>query len=444
MQWIKNKVENRTYTVEDGRYYWREKVFLHLLLFVLIAGAVVVPIGIAMSFKVKLYSIAILDTFAYLFFLLMFFMTRIHVRIRLYSLLALLLVVAIVLILFIGPYGAGTLYLTGFPIFVALLLGYREAYVALAIQILVIVLIYLGLEFKWFGNLGVNLYDAQGWVASAVNMVVVAGIGALPSAFIVRRLDLLSREQKNMTATLKEQNKDLKLAKDRAEHADDLKNKFLSNLSHEIRTPLNSVVGFSDMILQQMEREGDPRAEYIQYIQKSGLDLLETFSNIMDIAKLESGNLNIMFGKIYFPHFWDRIQESYKLKKLKTPDINVCFHPHALDLSFHSDLCLLERVVEHLIDNGIKYSNGYPVEVEVKQHACEIIIAVRDQGPGIGAEIAENIFSPFGKYDITRDLKSGVGLGLAIAKGIMETLGGRIWFESEKGKGASFYAAIPV
>lgn len=243
----------------------------------------------------------------------------------------------------------------------------------------------------------------------------------------------------------KQMEADLLIAKNKAEESDRLKSAFLANMSHEIRTPLNSIIGFSEL-LSDSDFEIDQKKEFIQHIITNGDNLLNIINDIMDISRMESGQVSIRESKIHVNRFIEGIKEQFALK---FEDINLEFKLEIPD-SEHEIFILadddrLRQIFNNLISNALKFtSQGYiQLGYQVKGEMVEF--CVTDTGIGIPTEYHDKIFDRFRQVESFNSRKyGGNGLGLAITKNLIELMGGKIWMESEYGKGSSFSFVLPL
>lgn len=238
---------------------------------------------------------------------------------------------------------------------------------------------------------------------------------------------------------------DLRQAKDKAEEYNNLKTAFLQNMSHEIRTPMNGILGFTEL-LSEPDLTGEIQMEYINIIRSSGQRMLNIINDLMDVSLIESGqveisntsfNLNEEIMSIY--RFFLPEADAKSLRLLYTSagfgSKNIVF----------TDKEKLYAVLSNLVKNAIKYTDKGFVEIGLQKINDEYIFSVKDSGIGIPGEKREMIFDRFVQADLTISKPyEGAGLGLAIAKAYVELLGGRIWVESELGKGSQFYFTLPV
>jgi signal transduction histidine kinase len=219
----------------------------------------------------------------------------------------------------------------------------------------------------------------------------------------------------------------------------------MNNISHEVRTPLNGILGFGEL-LTDPDVTDSQRAAYLSILHSSSDRLLKTINDYMDISLIVSGNLEVrpslinadlLLGRIY-SRFTDRALE----KKL---EIRLIKPEKASEILLDSDIELIEKVFNHLLDNAIKYSMEGIIELGYGLTGEDILFSVKDEGIGISEDKQLQIFEFFMQEDHSHTRKyDGSGLGLSIARGLVEILGGRIGVESHKGHGATFWFTIPL
>ncbi|NPE30091.1 PAS domain-containing sensor histidine kinase [Methanococcoides sp. SA1] len=230
-----------------------------------------------------------------------------------------------------------------------------------------------------------------------------------------------------------------------AEEANRTKSEFLANMSHELRTPLNSVIGFSDLLLENIAGPiNENQHKYISNILKNGNHLLMVINNILDISKIESGNMKCYPEKIKIAQIIHGIKESIEpLAKSKFIDIKVDIESD--DLEMYADRTKFNQIMYNLLSNAIKFAhiNG-SVCITTKTIDKKLHVYVSDTGIGIPKNEQMKIFKPFIQVNSTHNNEnSGTGMGLTLVKKFVEMHGGKIWVESEVGKGSTFTFTIP-
>lgn len=242
---------------------------------------------------------------------------------------------------------------------------------------------------------------------------------------------------------------ELIIAKEKAEESDRLKSAFLANMSHEIRTPMNGILGFAEL-LKEPGLSGEEQQEYLTIIEKSGARMLNIINDIVDISKIESGLAIANFSEV---NINSKIEFVYRFFKPET-EVKGIQLTYKNGLSngntiIHTDGEKLYAILTNLVKNAIKFTNSGQIEIGcnlVKENYATSVIEfyVKDTGIGIPKNRQNAVFERFIQADIA-DSKAyqGAGLGLSISKAYVEMLGGKIWVESEEGKGSTFFFTIP-
>jgi|GEM_PF-449332 len=238
-------------------------------------------------------------------------------------------------------------------------------------------------------------------------------------------------------------------AKDRAIESDALKSAFLANMSHEIRTPMNAIIGFTQF-LEDDELQPEEKKEYLSIINQKGKDLLQLIDDILDLSKIEAGQLTLFFSNGEISSVLYEVVKTFQSHKKfeeyhydKKVDLRIGkMIPTPLECK--TDFYRLNQVLNNLISNAMKFTDEGYVEVGYELLGNEIQFYVKDTGIGIHPESISKIFERFrqgDEYYHTRKY-GGTGLGLSICKGIVDVLGGNIWVESEFGMGSTFFFTI--
>jgi len=253
----------------------------------------------------------------------------------------------------------------------------------------------------------------------------------------------------------KEVEKQLRIAKEKAEESEQLKSAFLANVSHEIRTPLNAITGFA-ALLGNPNLSPEKKEKYIKQILNGSNELVHLIDNVLDISRIESGTLKphisefLLSAKLKeIKDFYDDFKMQHSKEKL---DIQVTLPPEEDKILLKTDPLRLQQILANLIENAIKFTSSGSVEFgysiipsqDPDSQKETILFFVKDSGIGIAKKDREKIFERFVKIVDKGDfLFRGAGLGLALTRDLVHLLKGEIWVESSLGKGSVFYFTIP-
>jgi signal transduction histidine kinase/DNA-binding response OmpR family regulator len=263
---------------------------------------------------------------------------------------------------------------------------------------------------------------------------------------LVRAKDQQSRELKQRNIVIErqvaEQTKELALTRDQALEASRVKSEFLASMSHEIRTPLNAIIGMSSL-LEETPLNTEQK-NYISVFKKAGDTLLSLVNDILDLSKIEAQQLvleNISFNLL------ETVEESVEIYALKAAENDVellCHMDEEISINRMGDSARLRQIILNLISNALKFTEQGEVVVRVSEEPNDkngetLRFSVSDSGIGIPAAKLDAIFASFTQVDSSTTRKyGGTGLGLSISRSLSEMMGGRIWVESEEGKGSNF------
>ncbi|MDP2069932.1 MAG: PAS domain-containing sensor histidine kinase [Lutibacter sp.] len=238
---------------------------------------------------------------------------------------------------------------------------------------------------------------------------------------------------------------ELIVAKERAEESENLKSAFLANMSHEIRTPMNGIIGFSDL-LKTPNLSGEKQQKYLEIIEKSGARMLNIINDIVDISKIESGLMKVYIKETAIN---DQINNIYNFFKPEAEAKGIQFFIKETSTIkkqaiINTDPEKIYAILSNLVKNAFKYTEKGTIEVGYDNNEECLEFYIKDTGMGIPKDRQKAIFERFIQADISDKMAmQGAGLGLSIAKAYVELLGGKIWVDSEIGKGSTFYFTIP-
>ena len=255
----------------------------------------------------------------------------------------------------------------------------------------------------------------------------------------------LLNEEENMVLTvhditqLKETEKQLTLAKEKAENADLSKSAFLANMSHEIRTPLNAITGFAEVLASANTEE--EKAQYKEIIKMNADLLLQLVNDILDMSKIEAGTLEFVYTKVDINLLLSDLRQLFQMRVNDAgKNIRIIAEPSLPSCSIETDRNRVAQVLSNFTTNAIKFTQEGTISIGYEARDTELYFYVTDSGAGIPADKLPEVFGRFVK--LNKD-KKGTGLGLSISKTIVNKLEGQIGADSVEGKGSTFWFTIP-
>ena len=248
-------------------------------------------------------------------------------------------------------------------------------------------------------------------------------------------------------ATVKQQYiESLKKETIKAITSDKHKSNFLANMSHEIRTPMNSIIGFANL-LSDDNMPLEQRNEFASHIQKSSEFLLKLIDDIIDIAKIEAGEIKIKKKACQPKSLIQHLIRAFEDSKIKTitPDLNIVTNLPKEDYAFITDEFRLRQILTNLLSNALKFTERGTITVSLSKKTERVLqFTVADTGIGMTSEEIKELFQRFKRSETSEKKQiSGTGLGLSISKNLVELLGGQMWVESEINKGTKFTFELP-
>jgi signal transduction histidine kinase len=287
------------------------------------------------------------------------------------------------------------------------------------------------------------------WLQILGAVLGVALLMSLLGSFVLKhqvnaRTRELQKINQEMEQRIIERTAELAAAMKKAQIADQVKSAFLATMSHELRTPLNSIIGFTGIILH--EHVGPLNAEQkkqLNMVRRSSQHLLALINDVLDISKIEAGQLQVAAEKINLRQIVEKAEQSTRpLADGKGLELGFEISPEIETIT--GDSRRVEQILLNLISNAIKFTEKGSVRITCETDESDVIVKVIDTGMGIKAEDMETIFQSFRQIDSGISRKyDGTGLGLSISKKLVELMGGKIWVNSTWGAGSTFGFSLP-
>ncbi|MCB0804972.1 MAG: response regulator [Bacteroidales bacterium] len=293
------------------------------------------------------------------------------------------------------------------------------------------------------------------WQTTWFRLLVILFTSGLIYLVFYWRLRAIKMQKKKLEVLVDKKTIELKLEADerkkaqlKAEESDKLKTSFLANMSHEIRTPVNAIVGFADLLKDPQLTESDKNT-YLEYIVGGGKTLMTLINDIIDISKIEAGQINISRSSCNLNSLFSELYMTFTrlLKKHEKQNIELrMIIPQELEgIEIFTDNLRLKQILTNLIGNAVKFTDTGFIEFGVTvADDQKLIFYVKDSGIGIPSDKLDIVFQRFRQVEesYTRNFE-GTGLGLAISKKLTNLMGGEMWVESIHGKGSQFFFSLP-
>jgi signal transduction histidine kinase len=306
----------------------------------------------------------------------------------------------------------------------------RNLFIGVAVGAIILALL-LGFVLSWSLIRPIQRIDAR--------------LAAIASGDFSGHVDVENRDELGaLAANVNRMNDELRRLYMELEAASRHKSEFLASMSHELRTPLNAILGFSQVLREEMVgKVNEKQAEYLDDILSSGNHLLSLINDVLDLSKVEAGQVELEVESFSLRDALERgvvmvrdraTQDGVQIELAADPEVDVV----------EGDERRIKQVIFNLLSNAVKFTPaGGAIDVSSSRVNGEVRISVADTGPGIAPEDHERIFEEFQQTGAGLEQREGTGLGLALSKRLVELHGGRIWLESELGKGSTFVFTLP-
>lgn len=252
------------------------------------------------------------------------------------------------------------------------------------------------------------------------------------------------KEIEDQRINIEHQNEQLERRNDQLSHLNEEKNNLIKILAHDLRTPINQVQGLAQLLLLENPALPADQKESVSKIIDSSIRLNAMIGKILDVDAIEGNRVNLQLETIDINALAKRISGSFE-KTAAKKEIQLSFNPSTTPVSVKGDMLYMTEIIENLLSNAIKFSERKKnVFVQIESSQEQILLRIRDEGPGLTEDDKQKIFQKFQRLSARpTDGEQSTGLGLSIVKKYTELMNGKIWFESEPGKGTSFYLEFP-
>jgi signal transduction histidine kinase len=309
--------------------------------------------------------------------------------------------------------------------------GSRDLFIGVAAAALILALV-LGFALSWSLVGPIQGIDAH--------------LAAISSGDFTGHVDVVNRDELGaLAANVNRMNDELNRLYTELETTSQHKSEFLANMSHELRTPLNAILGFAQVLRERMFGDiNEKQEEYLDDILSSGNHLLSLINDVLDLSKVEAGQVELVMAPFSLTEALERGVVVVR-ERASNGEVSVAIAADPDADIVEGDVRRIQQVIFNLLSNAVKFTpTGGAVDVATARINGEVKVSVTDTGPGIAPEDHERLFDEFQQADAGIEQREGTGLGLALSKRLVELHGGRIWVESELGKGSTFVFTLPA
>jgi len=397
--------------------------------------------SIILSIAKELWLVVIFDTAAYIFMVFIFFAINLPVRIRAISILVIIYVLGMFLLIAVGPYGAGYLWIFILPILASIFTDTKTAIAIIIINFFSLMIVGLLQQYGIIHGYTKLDFSMSSWIVIVSNLTFLETILTISIIVIIKGLEKTFDKEKEIINSLEENSVELIRAKEESERANSLKSEFLAQMSHEIRTPINSILSSVSMLKDNMyDLTLDEKEEIFAIIHRGSNRVIRTIDSILNMSEIHTGSYEVQLEELFimedilYPIFSEF--RHIALNKNISLEVNNIF---GTDYKLFVDRYSATQIFANLIDNAIKYTHKGSVIINITHIHGFVYVDIIDTGIGISEEYQGDLFNPFSQEESGYSRRwEGNGLGLALVKRYCEFNNAKIYVESEKEKGSKF------
>ncbi|MEO5645569.1 MAG: ATP-binding protein [Bacteroidia bacterium] len=420
-----------------GMQYWRDKLFAAIMVYLLPLSYMAVIPGVIMSIIGGAVPLAIADSFIVIFIAVIALVPGISIPARKILFIILLYLSSIVLLYFLGSFGPGLLYLLAVTIFVILILPQKFAFYSIGINLAVCIVFAFAIHYNLVDRHLVPENSIGGWIAVSSNVILLSSVMTVLLPMLINGLQKTIDKQKMLEAQLKKDQKALLISLDKVKYKNNELEQFAYIASHDLQEPLRSLSGLISL-LKKRGNEQQGNEEIMNHIQVSSDRMRSLVTGLLEYARIGmEKKMDVVDCNKIVAEVKDSLQAL-----IYDSHAEIILRPLPVLNAYPTEI---KQLFQNLLTNAIKFSKpGIAPKIEIGATSTDEgkLFFVKDNGIGISPEFKDKIFIIFQRLH-TRSQYEGTGIGLAYCRKIVELHNGRIWVESEEGKGATFYFSIP-
>ena len=430
-------------TSRDGLPFFRDKLFISILLISFPIFLVAYIPSFIVSLQTDQLMIGIWDSIAFAVIIFIFLTRRISLEIKKAIYLTTLYILSVVLLVYLGMKGPSVTILQCTSILVTLIYHKRAGMISVLLNAVILLFFMAVSPFSFSNQDFFRDYSFPVWIGIGLNLIAFNALAVYSAATLVEHLNNSIVNERALQNKLRNEGRELMEAKIKAEESDRLKSAFLTNMSHEIRTPMNAIMGFSTLLPAATDEE---KKNYSEIILKSSGHLLRLLDDVILLSRLQSEKLPVNISEFKPAAMLNEVYQMFDHPLLsKGIEIRIDSPGELSQVIIWSDEDKLRQVLSNLVANAVKYTFEGHIDIGFRVNQEFIEFFVKDTGIGIPRHEQEKIFNSFyrGRQVVT-DAIRGNGLGLNIAKELVELMGGTISVQSKVHKGSRFSFSVPV